>query len=599
MMITESGKRMPEGGCRKVEDGVRRPEIGTSHSLVGRAEVGKRRIGAGKPLLPGRNDFMKKTLFTMILLLAMAILPAFAAGDIKISLDQTEYYFQVGEEAIVPITGENTYGKNIPGTLSYSLTQTVNSGGMHFSSSNSNASTMVIPDGKNSLGLNFGTAKNPTTYNVNLSFKYNEGDDRVVEIGDIKINFVKDKSQWKPQKNSVSSSSKKLEESASSNDPFSRDPFSMSRSMMRQQMDEMDKMEQEMDKMFQSMPSASRSQMRNRQQGSVKQRLQNGQMKQDSGALKKQMEEQIAEQKKVKEEFQKNVAANPEFQKKHEELKKQGYDLDKESLNPKSADSGSFDMNYKNKAGESMNVKGEMNQGKMEKMQSMGSEEEKKLKENMEKDPQFNKMKKELEKNGFKQQETKLDKKDDKAVARTEFKNEENKKATVKTDFNKDNKVEKVAIEGEKPEELNKKPPYWIAGAIVLAGLLTWFLMKKLFPKKAQEKKEEKVEEKPFDYKEESQKMLEKAKRLYEEKEYKDAYSNVSQAMRLYLSHKNGITMEMTNDEMVKFLKQKHRTNGKVKECFDLCSMVEFAKYEANDDDFGKIVEIAGKTISN
>lgn len=537
----------------------------------------------------------------VMLLIAIAVLPAFAAGDIKISLDQTEYNFQVGEEAIVPITTENTYGKNIPGTLSYSVTRTVNTGGMHFSSSNSNASTLVLPDGKNTVGLNFGTAEDPTSYTVNLSFKYSEGDDRVVEIGNIKINFVKDKPKAQPQKNGVSSSSKKMEESSSSssNDPFSSDPFSMSRSMMSRQMDEMDKMEQEMDKMFQRMPSASRSQMRNRQQGSVKQRLQNGQMKQDSGALKKQMEEQIEEQKKMKEEFQKNVAANPDFQKKHEELKKQGYDLDKENLNPKAADSGSFDMNYKNKKGESMNVKGEMNQGKIEKMQSMGSEEEKKLKENMEKDPQFNKMKKELEKNGFKQQETKLDKKDDKAVARTEFKNDENKKATVKTDFDKDKKVEKVAIEGEKPEELTKKPPYWIAGAIILAGLLTWFLMKKLFPKKAPEKKEEKAEEKPFDYKEESQNLLEKAKKLYEEKEYKDAYSNVSQAMRLYLSHKNGLTMEMTNDEMVKFLKQRHRTNGKVKECFDLCSMVEFAKYEANDDDFGKIVEIAGKTISN
>lgn len=538
---------------------------------------------------------MKKTLIITILLITMAILPAFAAGDMKISLEQTEYYFQVGEEAIIPITTENTYGKDIPGTLSYSVTQTVNSAGMNFSSSNSNASTIMIPDGKNKISLNFGTAKNPTTYTVNLSFKYNENDNRIVEIGDIKINFVTDKSQWKPQKNSVSSSSQKMEESASSNDPFSTDPFSMSRSMMRQHMKEMDEMEQEMDRMFQNSPSMPR----NRPQGNIKQRLQNGQMQQDSGALKKQMEQQIEDQKKMKEEFQKNVAANPDFQKKHEELKKQGYDLDKENLNPKSADSGSFDMNYKNKKGESMNVKGEMNQGKMEKMDSMGSEEEKALKENMEKNPQFNKLKKELEKNGFKQQETKLDKKDDKAVARTEFKNDENKKATIKTDFNKDKKVENVAIEGEKPEELSKKPPYWILGTIVLAGLLTYFLMKKLFPKKAPEKKEEKAEEKPFDYKEESQKMLEKARELYAEKEYKDAYSNVSQAMRLYLSHKNGITMEMTNDEMVKFLKQRHRTNGKVKECFDLCSMVEFAKYEANDEDFGRIIEIAGKTIGN
>ncbi len=53
----------------------------------------------------------------------------------------------------------------------------------------------------------------------------------------------------------------------------------------------------------------------------------------------------------------------------------------------------------------------------------------------------------------------------------------------------------------------------------------------------------------------------------------------------------------MTNDEIIKQLKKTGHTNGGVKECFDLCSLVEFAKYQANREDFDKIMEIAEKTI--
>ncbi|NIA04107.1 MAG: hypothetical protein GWP09_02035, partial [Nitrospiraceae bacterium] len=43
---------------------------------------------------------------------------------------------------------------------------------------------------------------------------------------------------------------------------------------------------------------------------------------------------------------------------------------------------------------------------------------------------------------------------------------------------------------------------------------------------------------------------------------------------------------------------KKHKLNYKdAKRCFDLCSLVEFAKYEANEKDFNQIISYAEKVI--
>ena len=58
----------------------------------------------------------------------------------------------------------------------------------------------------------------------------------------------------------------------------------------------------------------------------------------------------------------------------------------------------------------------------------------------------------------------------------------------------------------------------------------------------------------------------------------------------MFLSYENGLKRELTNDEVVDCLKDQSIGHMKIKECFDLCSLVEFAKYKANNDDFEKIL---------
>ena len=53
----------------------------------------------------------------------------------------------------------------------------------------------------------------------------------------------------------------------------------------------------------------------------------------------------------------------------------------------------------------------------------------------------------------------------------------------------------------------------------------------------------------------------------------------------------------MTNDEIISFLKDVNQPHDDIKQCLDLCSLVEFAKYQANEPDFSQIVQIATKVI--
>ena len=42
---------------------------------------------------------------------------------------------------------------------------------------------------------------------------------------------------------------------------------------------------------------------------------------------------------------------------------------------------------------------------------------------------------------------------------------------------------------------------------------------------------------------------------------------------------------------------QEKQNYKEIKECFDICSLVNFAKYEANEEDFNKIIKTAEKII--
>ncbi len=51
----------------------------------------------------------------------------------------------------------------------------------------------------------------------------------------------------------------------------------------------------------------------------------------------------------------------------------------------------------------------------------------------------------------------------------------------------------------------------------------------------------------------------------------------------------NPESKELTNNEVIRVLRTRNYPYTEIEHCFDLCRLVEFARYEANDADFSSI----------
>jgi len=274
-----------------------------------------------------------------------------------------------------------------------------------------------------------------------------------------------------------------------------------------------------------------------------------------------------------------------------------GYKPGKENINPSSKDTGSFEMNYKKENGETAKIQGKMKNGKMEELKSSTSEEKKKIMDKLKQNKKFQKFDRELRSQGFKQDNVEIEQSEEKTTAKIKYKNKENQTASIKAEFEK-GEITKVELENENPGNKAGKP-YYLLLLIAIMAVIGYLLYKKYYRKKvvgAVAKMQ--IQEGPFDYLAEYKRLLENARRLFEQEKYKDAYGEAARALRFFLSYGNGVKKEQTNDELIKYLRDSGKPYKEIKECFDLCNLVEFAKYQANREDFDRILEIAGKVES-
>lgn len=162
--------------------------------------------------------------------------------------------------------------------------------------------------------------------------------------------------------------------------------------------------------------------------------------------------------------------------------------------------------------------------------------------------------------------------------------------------------IQNVTLEStpeQKKEEGNTL--WWLLLLIIIAlVIIGWFIYARYSNKEPLQEHIPVVSKySVVDYVTEARRMVEEAEELFTNSRDKDAYEKVSQALRFYFARKFGIKKELLNTELNTILCGKEDTNtySSVKECLDLCGMVEFAKYKANKDDFGKIVTMAKAVI--
>ncbi|MEA3254550.1 MAG: hypothetical protein U9Q22_01815 [Candidatus Altiarchaeota archaeon] len=87
-------------------------------------------------------------------------------------------------------------------------------------------------------------------------------------------------------------------------------------------------------------------------------------------------------------------------------------------------------------------------------------------------------------------------------------------------------------------------------------------------------------------------------RRIYSAAAGKDAYEKVSQALRFYFSHKLGVGKERVNTELLDLLNRRGIDAREVRDCLNLCSLVEFAKYKTNKNDLEEIIKHARNLIT-
>ena len=506
-------------------------------------------------------------IYFVIGILLLAFYPLVFAKDIVLTVDQTDYYFKVGEEASIRLGVENSFGKEINGMFESSYTQEINQGGSHFTNSNTQSKSFAMPAGDTNITIGFGMSNNPMTMKASIAFNYDEGGSKQAILSQINVHFVTEDSQKQNKQNPIKSTSTKQESSEDNQEE--KDNFA---SQAKKMLDEMMKNENEN---YNKMPNPAQ------------QKLQNNQMQQDSSALKKEMQKQVDEQQQIKKDFQDALSKNLELGKANQELQQQGYKLDGGNTNPTSNDSGDFELNYKNEKGNSASIKGKMVNGTINDMNIDSLEQRQKLMQQLQDNKKFKEFSNQLNKSGFEQKDIQLEMKQNSTIT-SNYGNKENQTAQITAH------VVNGKIEDVKLIEQKKKNSFWYIILFLLAGVLVYGYLQK---KNVLQGSGVGVAEEHFDYLAESQKLLELAKKLFAENQFKDAYGKANQSVRLYFAYKNNLNKELTNDELLNHFKKGKKETKELKEFFDLCSLVEFAKYIASKGDFDKIIAYAEKIL--
>ena len=504
---------------------------------------------------------MNRLVFFLLVVL-FPIPPAFAE-DVVMFLDQQTYYFTMGENALIPLEIENNSGESISGLLQYTITQDIRQGNTQISSTNSNTSTLTLEEGKKVISLDFGSSNSPSTLTANLKFSYNNGIETNVFLGPIEIIFTQDNSQNNSSSNPMQSSS---QQGATNN-----------RANPQQSL------QQRLDEMLNQSPLNQDPQ----------QRLQNNQMAQDSNALKQQIQEQLQKDKKTQEEFEKHVVSNEEFQRLHQQMLDEGYELKQGSLNPSTNSTGTFEANYENQEGQWGKIHGSVENGELTEIEKQTQEEQENLISKLRNHPQFQEYENQLNNEGFFEQNLTIQTDQDTASIVLEYQNEEMQNASIIGKFDR-GELKEIIIDTPRNNQFDLLP-FLIIGLIALT--IGFILIKLKTKKPIQALEKPQIISKKFDYTSEIIKLIEESKKDFQNEQFKEAYGKIGQAIRKYLSHKLGLKKEITNEELLKHLPDTSYPRNEIKKCLDQSALVEFAKNSPDENEFKKIITLTENLI--
>jgi hypothetical protein len=542
---------------------------------------------------------MKTLAILAILLLAfLGIFHLVYAQDVYLSTNQTQYYFKTGENAIVPIQINNTYGKPISGSLQYTITQQINQGNVQLSNTNSEEKSLSIDNKNSKVSLNLGKSDSPSDYSVNINYNYNVNGDRIVSLGPISVHFVSNGSNKNIHENAKMQSS-----SQPNNQPQTgpQDLFSQQQQQMQHQLNEMlgndqdlfSQQQQQMQQQLNEMLGNPQNQSQNRQQ-----QLQNNQLSQDSNALKHQLEKQVQKQEQVKNEFKRKLFSNNDFLNEHKKLLQNGYKIGNSDLNPVTNDTGSFNIKYNNTNGKWATLQGNMKNGILSQINQQTQTQQDKLLEQLKQNTQYQQFNSKLLQEGFSPNNTTFVPKTYQTDIILNYANDKNENASILAEFLNDS-LKQVTLKGGNSSQYYLIP-LLVLVAIMLSAVSIYLVIKKIYNKnKSLVDSSLTSKPKSSDYIIGSKKLMDEAVQHYDKGQYKEAFEIARKSLRFFLNGDADIKKEITNQELLQLIQNNIKYPlDDIRDCFKIVDLVQFAKSKPTESDFKKIISLFEKLVN-
>ena len=311
----------------------------------------------------------------------------------------------------------------------------------------------------------------------------------------------------------------------------------------------------------------------------------------DMENLKDEMNRQQQDYQNKQNDLRGKIENNSEFKGMKEELENQGYSQQQADIKPETGDSGTFEYGFK-KDNETGTISGRMNNSLMESINKQSTEDIRKLQQFIESNKTFQKMQETLSDRGFNISERRIDLKPNISSFDYRFIDQNGRNVSIYGNITYNGTINDISL--KEPEE---PLPYWMLIFLILP-ILGILLYRKYGKKNGKILPAEEPLPVKVDHRKEALDRLDNAVKFFNDGMQKEAYSEVSIAVRLYLKGRLRIS-EFTSEEILKAVR---RSGDKdhledIKQCLSLCDLVKFAKYEPIPEDFNKAVEHAKKII--
>lgn len=500
-------------------------------------------------------------LLLLIFCAGLLVIPATAA-DITMTAAGTDYYFGFGESADVPVAITSTFDHDIDGTLQFTTTEQLQNTGTVMMSTKNKVYTNTVSPGASQIILNAGTSDVAKTVKVQVAYDYTGTSPVHVALPEILIHFVE-----KPQQSGSSQSPVTSTSSAGTGNV----PSSSSVQIVQQ--------------------SVSAQQQAGRDgTSSPQQSLQNNQMSQDANALKEQLQKEAEKKETEKAAFEEALSRDPLLASVNESMAADGFVRSSQATNPESGTAGTFSQEYRNAAGETATVAGKMENGAVPSVTETSAAPVN-VTAPLAANTSYQTSAGKFSEQGFSRNTSTLIRSaDGGATVNLTYQDPQGKRAFINATTDGKNVTQlTVAVEPDAP--FDYVPVLAAIGIVVVVAIAAWILYRRFRRPGAPNLRmvPPSAPREPFDHRKAARELLKQAEIAYGRQQYPDACGLAGQALRLFLSGENGAYREMTNMELLAFLRSINADTGTVRELLDRCSDVEFARGTLGADEFPRM----------